>query len=408
VKVLLDGSYLGLGHYLPSARTGIFRVVEALAAGLYRSPDCTLRLCAADSLLHLQQTLDYLAEDPRLREIAVPHGRRVRALYRMQNGLIERLPQAGAGLPRKIGRRLQALTMRALSPAVPLIEPECLRDLDIYHSPYSRIPDGVLQTRAKRVFTIYDAPHFEWLGAALTADAWAVCISEATRCELLSRRGFDPTRAFVAPLAASPELFFRCDAPEQTRRVREKYRIPDGPYFLSLNTIVPRKNMERVIRSFAALVEQQSIPDLSFVLAGARGFEWQQVYELARGSPAIRDRIVLAGYVDDGDLAPLYSGALAFVYPSLWEGFGLPPLEAMQCGTPVVTSNCSSMPEVVGDAALLVSPTDQEEISAALLQLYRNGALRQDLSERGLARAKLFTWDRFVADTLAAYRAALA
>ena len=113
------------------------------------------------------------------------------------------------------------------------------------------------------------------------------------------------------------------------------------------------------------------------------------------------------GYVADEDLAALYSGALAFVYPSRAEGFGLPPLEAMQCGVPVITSNVSSLPEVVGDAGLLVEPEDLNGLAAAMLSLHNDASRRAELVARGLARAREFSWERFIGETLAAYRCAL-
>jgi glycosyltransferase involved in cell wall biosynthesis len=121
----------------------------------------------------------------------------------------------------------------------------------------------------------------------------------------------------------------------------------------------------------------------------------------------VRDRIVMTGYVAEDDLAPLYSGALAFVYPSLYEGFGLPPLEAMQCGTPVITSNTSSLPEVVGDAGIMVDPLDQDALCDALSRVHGSAALRRELSRRSLARARQFSWERCIDQTLAAYRTAL-
>jgi len=117
---------------------------------------------------------------------------------------------------------------------------------------------------------------------------------------------------------------------------------------------------------------------------------------------------VMAGFVTDEELAALYSGALGFVFPSLHEGFGIPPLEAMRCGTPVIASNRSSIPEVVGDAALVVDPQDADALSHAMYRLYHDGALREDLRARSLTRAALFSWERTAAETLAAYRAALA
>jgi glycosyltransferase involved in cell wall biosynthesis len=118
----------------------------------------------------------------------------------------------------------------------------------------------------------------------------------------------------------------------------------------------------------------------------------------------VRDRITLAGYIPDADLAAVYGGALAFVYPSLYEGFGLPPLEAMQCAIPVITSNTSSLPEVVGDAGIMVDPTDRDRFCEGMLALYRDSTLRDSLAAKSVARAAQFTWERCARETVNAYR----
>ena len=156
------------------------------------------------------------------------------------------------------------------------------------------------------------------------------------------------------------------------------------------------------------LVRAERLDDLHLVLTGERGWNADGIFAASGELADLRDRIVFTGYVDDVDLAPLYSGALAFAYPSLYEGFGLPPLEAMQCGTPVVTSNAASLPEVVGDAGRMVDPADGAGLAQALLDLYRDPALRADASARGLLRARQFTWARYAERCVAGYRAALA
>jgi glycosyltransferase involved in cell wall biosynthesis len=213
---------------------------------------------------------------------------------------------------------------------------------------------------------------------------------------------------FVIPLAADPEVFHPVADPEPMRRVRRRYGLPEGPYLLSLNTLEPRKNIEHTVRAFTTLVREQGVPGLNLVLVGAKGWKYEGIMKALEGAGEARGRVVLAGFVADEDLAPLYSGATAFVYPSLYEGFGLPPLEAMQCGTPVITSNTSSLPEVVGDAAIMVDPRDADALCAAMLKVYGDGSLREQMRARSLARAGLFSWERFTRQTLDAYRTALA
>jgi glycosyltransferase involved in cell wall biosynthesis len=155
------------------------------------------------------------------------------------------------------------------------------------------------------------------------------------------------------------------------------------------------------------LIREQKIDDLCLVLTGAKGWDYDRIFGEIANSVDVQDKIILTGYVPDEDLSPLYSGALAFVYPSLYEGFGLPPLEAMQCGTPVITSNTSSLPEVVGDAGIMVAPTDSDALCQAMLDLYCSDALRRDLAQKSLLRAKQFSWQKTTRETINAYKKAL-
>ena len=196
---------------------------------------------------------------------------------------------------------------------------------------------------------------------------------------------------------------------EREQDVRERYGIPPGsPYLLSLSTLEPRKNLAHTIRSFAAIVQSNAAPGLHLVLAGGKGWLFDDIiYEIKLAGTAVRDRIILTGFVEDTDLAPLYSGATAFVFPSLYEGFGLPPLEAMQCGTPVITSNTSSLPEVVGDAGIMLDPKDQDGLCQAMLDVYNKPELRSQMSQKSLAQAAKFSWERCAEETISAYRTAI-
>ena len=169
----------------------------------------------------------------------------------------------------------------------------------------------------------------------------------------------------------------------------------------------PRKNLDGLIRSFLQLITQEKIEDLVLVLSGRLGWDYQPILAAARQYPQLTDRIIFTGYLRDQDLAPIYSGAVAFVYPSFYEGFGLPPLEAMQCGTPVITSNRSSLPEVVGNAALLADPNNLDDLSQSLLAIYRSPSLRNDLSRRSLQQSQQFSWQSSAQKTVELYQQAL-
>jgi glycosyltransferase involved in cell wall biosynthesis len=179
-------------------------------------------------------------------------------------------------------------------------------------------------------------------------------------------------------------------------QLRERLGIP-GPYLLHVGSLQPRKNLTRLLEAFDQI--KNTAGPLTLVLAGQRGWEYHRFVERIR-QMGLSGRVILPGYVPDEDLAALYSGALVYVFPSLHEGFGFPVLEAMACGAPVVCANTSSLPELVGDAALTVAPSDVYGLSEALLRLLNDRSLRQDLIKRGFERAAMFTWEACARHTL--------
>jgi glycosyltransferase involved in cell wall biosynthesis len=189
--------------------------------------------------------------------------------------------------------------------------------------------------------------------------------------------------------------------------VRIKYHLPPEPFFLSVCTLEPRKNLVHVIQAFGRLIEQEKISGLNLVLVGAKGWQYDQIFAESGATNVLKRRVIFTGYVPDEDLAPLYTEALAFLYLSLYEGFGLPVLEAMQCGIPVVTSDNSSLPEVAGDAGILLDARDQDALCAAMLSLYGNAELRDELRCKSLRNAARFSWQQCAQATLRGYDQAL-
>ncbi len=225
-----------------------------------------------------------------------------------------------------------------------------------------------------------------------------IAVSEATRRDLMAAYGVPAEKITVIYEAADPRFGPR-DALEQ-QTIRANYGLPPA-YFLYLGTIEPRKNLLRLLRAWEPLYLAGEAPPL--VIVGKRGWLSEPFFEAVERSPA-REGLILTGYVLDDDLPALIAAATAFVFPSLYEGFGLPPLEAMACGTPVLCSDRSSLPEVVGDAALLFDPTDEEAIRAAMRRIWADEALREALRRRGMARAERFSWRRTAEETLRLYR----
>lgn len=176
----------------------------------------------------------------------------------------------------------------------------------------------------------------------------------------------------------------------------------EPPYVLYVGTLQPRKNLTRLIEAFARVP-----PPHKLVLAGQKGWLYDAILRRA-DELGIGDRVLFPGYVYDEDLPALMSGAALFAFPSLYEGFGLPILEAMACGVPVVCSNTGSLPEVAGDAALMVPPTDTEALAAAMNRILADDGLRAELARRGVERARLFTWRRCAEQVLKALEEAAA
>lgn len=220
--------------------------------------------------------------------------------------------------------------------------------------------------------------------------------SLATRNDVIDDLHLPEGRVISIPYAAA-EMF---------RPVAERPPFPglDRPYFLFVGTIEPRKNLVRLLDAFALFAAV--IPGVNLVLTGQRGWKCEEIYARARRGD-IADRVILLDYVEEASLPALYSHALACAYPSLFEGFGFPVVEAMSCGAPVLTSNRTSLREIGEGAALLVDPGDTRAIAEGLLALAGDADLRDDLRKKGLARAAAFSWDETGRRTLAAYRQAL-
>jgi glycosyltransferase involved in cell wall biosynthesis len=225
--------------------------------------------------------------------------------------------------------------------------------------------------------------------------------SEATRADLIRLLGVPAGKVEVLYSGVDPR--FRPDPePGERERLGARYGIGDRPYVLSVGTLQPRKNFVRLIRAFARLSPAALRLAPSLVIAGGHGWLYEEVLQEAERH---RDRVRLLGFVDDADLPALYRNAALFVFPSFYEGFGLPVLEAMACGVPVVCSNASSLPEVAGDAALLVDPRDEQGLATAMERALTDETLRAGMRTKGLRQAARFTWDRAARQLLSVFEA---
>ena len=243
--------------------------------------------------------------------------------------------------------------------------------------------------------------------ARLRDDDWIACISEAVKNDICTHTSIAPGRVFVTPLGASSDTFHpRCNEAEITA-MRSRYGLAGRDYFLTMSSLSPHKNLRLAIRSFGAFIETHKSPGPCLALGSLRESDAAVLTNVFADYPALRGQVVFVGGVRECDMAALYRGAVGFLFPSLAEGFGLPVLEAMQCGVPVVASDIPVIREVAGKVAILVDPHDEKAWAQAILRLHSSHELQDDLRAQGVARSKMFSWKRCADATVAAYETAL-
>ena len=284
---------------------------------------------------------------------------------------------------------------------------------DVFHAPHYVLPPA---TPCRSVVTIHDCIHLmfpQYLrnrAAYLYARAsmWSsshqahriLTVSEASKRDIIHFFSVPPEKVVVV-YNAIEERFSKTPSEDAIARVRERYQL-NHPFVLYVGNIKPHKNLVRLIEAFAEL-RRRGFDELKLLIIGD---EISKLPALRRAvhSHKLHKHVRFLGYLEDETLASLYRLASVFVFPSLYEGFGLPPLEAMASGTPVVTSNVSSMPEVTGDAAVLVDPYSVDSIVEGIARVLKDPALSADLRRKGIARAREFSWDRSVQRTRELYQ----
>ncbi len=289
---------------------------------------------------------------------------------------------------------------------------EKLKKIDLYFSPNAKTPEIIRKTKnIKSAVLLYDViplildeyknelcirnNWFQELIKSLNKNEYYFAISESTKRDFLKYcPNIDKEKIHTALLACDER--FKPESEERIKEIRKKYNIPeDKKYIFSLCTLEPRKNLKMAVKSFIEFIKKNKAEDIVYVLGGGH---WEKfINELKEGEEKLgeyKEKIIRAGYIEDEDLMGLYTGAQWFVYTSKYEGFGLPPLEAMSCGCPVITSNNSSLPEVVADAGIMIDYDSEEEHIEAYEKFYYNEEERKEYKRRGLERAREFSWKK--------------
>lgn len=282
-------------------------------------------------------------------------------------------------------------------------------DREITHFFNYVVPFGV---KGKKIVTVHDLAFREYpetvrgrtmlmlkrhLKQSIRRADAVVAVSEFTKQEILKYYDIPEETVYVVPNGINSSQYHTGYEEEQICRVKKKYGIEDE-YFLYLGTIEPRKNLSGLIqayRIFCDRMKERGEKAPQMVLSGGKGWMYDDIFRTAEKNFS-GDEVLFTGYVDEEDKAPLMCGASVFCFPSFYEGFGMPPLEAMACGTPVLTSNSSSLAEVTRDAALHIDPYDPDAIAEAMNRLYQEEELRQQLRSRGLEQAKKYSWESAV------------
>lgn len=283
---------------------------------------------------------------------------------------------------------------------------------DILHQPCFSTP---VFYRGKVVVTIHDLisvffgyniPFWsrqffgKWMPFTYRFADHLIAVSQHTKEDAVRVLGIKPERITVIHEAADAKYHLIKDK-AALRRTCQRYGIGRGPFILHVGTLEPRKNLPFLVRAFAKA--KPEIGETKLVIIGKKGWYYDGLFRLVN-QLQLDSEVIFTGYVEDDDVPALYNAASLFTFPSQYEGFGLPPLEAMACGTPVISSNTSSMPEVVGQAGILLPPKDEEQWAAAIVRVINSPALAAELSAKGLKQAKKFSWEKCARETIAVYQ----
>ncbi len=373
-KVLFDISVLGYGFVDERARTGVYRVCEESLKTLLSDDNIIVYPYASQG--NVEPCINYLAQN----------------FPGMQNNFV-RIKQ----------RKTLSLLRRTIR-----------KKYDYCFSPYFEIPKEFrMNIWAKKVLIIYDLIQVkfpEWVRPedtkcyqkllnSIKNNTTTLCISDYTKKDFLEYKP-NVHDVRVVPLGCDNRYNMHLDK-KKIEQVREKYNIPHKKYFFSISSMNPRKNFRHIVKCFIDFIDKYNMDDVALVLSGPVG--WGDLFQ-GIDFEKYKDKIIFTGFAAEEDLPYLYAGAIASAYMSSYEGFGLPPLESLACGTPVIASNCTSIPEVVGDAGILLDPKDENALTETYHQLATDDKIKKNLLKKAKPVLEKYTWNNFSQEVLKVFK----
>jgi glycosyltransferase involved in cell wall biosynthesis len=416
ISVLIDVSFAA-GQHVSGSSTGVGRVVDEIVKRLVEMDRLKVRVTGLYS-----HDLNPALTDRRVRKWAkevLGASSLAISAYRSQTGLsalfrplTAYLDDRNLGHSTQFGFRylvlqLMSRALRKLSKADSTLAIS-QEEVDVLVMTFLPPPEGLSKELTKVVFVhdVYPLRYpnecssdlignlSELISGLCAKRDFVVTNSEFTKRDFCNYASFPPERVFVCHLAADGR-FQPTASSEVVAKMRQRYRVPPGPYFLTVANPQPRKNLVTAVRAFGKFVEAHPAWKGSFVLAGNAKLGWgEDAFDrFLSGLGPLGERFCKTGPVAESDLPTLYSGAIGFVFPSLFEGFGLPVLEAMKCGVPVVASSATSIPEVGGDAAIYCDPYDIEGFANAMAMISTENDYRNEMIRKGFEQSSRFSWD---------------
>lgn len=413
LDVIYDASPLGVGC-CPPLQTGIFNVAHMLVQELVKLPGCRVHLSAFEIL---PLVMKFLEDNPLPGAFCLPPYKDEQALgFNLDHASfsLKALAQERKNL-KKYHWILEKLTKMLLfylhikQSSVKGIDYQIFKKSHLYHTTCGPIPDLVRKFPLRACLTIHDFMPLEKGGSSdfnnlfhvtlkkLKSSDIIITPSEYVRKQALQFLNWPASQVFAVHHGINP-LFHKRALPHEIAETKKRYGIEDTPYFIAVGRQDARKNYTRLIKAFLKL--SLTYPEIQLVLVGPQSDASSSI------EPYLTDkRIVNTNFIRGEDLSHLYQGAMAFIHPSLAEGFGLPLIEAMASGTPVITSPLSCLPEIAADSALYISdPLDEESIYKSLLTLYCDTSLSKELSQKSVERAKNFSWRKSAEATYEIYK----